>query len=745
MLERCVGGVDGASQGGGRRPNTMVRWRPNTFHALHGGTRHIRSVDDAGPSDSNPLGPSPTLPARPLGPDDLALDAALIKVLASDSRRDILRLLKQRRMTLTELAAALDLKKATVLEHLKRLTDANLIKRIDDERLWVYYELTAPGKRVVNPGRTRFYLLMGVAAAALVLGGAATAAFLHEAPPHAFSTSAPLGVEVSQAEPTLNGIRLDVRFSNETTSARAYLLDANETAQLKQEHRVVGGIPLALAQARGDVARFTTESAVPGGTYFVYVVDADGRDNIASLGRVRVPTLDVQGPSVLWRGIDDGATFRVTRDGNVTEGTLLLVSSAGHELPTLPVEHGRAFLDNATLDRLVPADYVVQFLPVGSQVWITTATHVDVREPLAALSPLRIAEDRAATFSLTLAAPGSGSPPVTVLRVEGIEVPSQAGLGATVTFTLGPHPAGIVDVQVGRLIHKSIAVEPDAAIAFRANESRLDITATRAGAPVVGALLQLDGANIGTTNENGTVRLERAPASGAQTLTLIADGSPVLMLSRVVAFDGYNVTGLPSRISVRSVTAAELDGIATVNATLASDVAIAQAGTLAAFVDGVIVHTQPFDIGPHTPTENVSLAFNLPLKSGDHAVRVVAEPLARATISFVNESTPQPAATPAPTNASWSVAADTTPAATALTQEDSSKFVVDDPTNASTTVLARSAASDVSLGPQDAFTYSQPRTTPTATSPGSAKAPGPGLAWLISGIALGAWVARRRR
>lgn len=111
-------------------------------------------------------------PASGGGADELPIDVDLIKVLASDSRRDILRLLGERRRTLTELSEALGLKKATVLEHLKKLVESGLIRRLDeDDRLWIYYELTPRGLRLVRPGRTRFYLIMaGAAVAAVVLG-----------------------------------------------------------------------------------------------------------------------------------------------------------------------------------------------------------------------------------------------------------------------------------------------------------------------------------------------------------------------------------------------------------------------------------------------------------------------------------------------------------------------------------------------------------------------------------------------
>ena len=124
------------------------------------------------------------------GGEDLPIDVDLIKVLSSDTRRDILRLLGDRRRTLTELAEALDLKKATILEHLKKLVESGLIRRLDEnERLWIYYELTQRGVRLVRPGRTRFYLIMAGALAATLVIGAIVVVALSNATPFADQAS----------------------------------------------------------------------------------------------------------------------------------------------------------------------------------------------------------------------------------------------------------------------------------------------------------------------------------------------------------------------------------------------------------------------------------------------------------------------------------------------------------------------------------------------------------------------------
>lgn len=74
-------------------------------------------------------------------------------------------------MTGAELATRLELGKPAVAEHLKKLQEAELIERFDDpERRWVYYSLSSRGRGILEPQRVRFYLVMSVAAAALMVG-----------------------------------------------------------------------------------------------------------------------------------------------------------------------------------------------------------------------------------------------------------------------------------------------------------------------------------------------------------------------------------------------------------------------------------------------------------------------------------------------------------------------------------------------------------------------------------------------
>lgn len=116
-------------------------------------------------------------PPRPDSPQaTVALTRDDVKTLSSDTRVEILKRLGERRMTVTELATALALSKATVLEHLEKLATAGFVRRIEDEkRVWVYYELADKGRRIVHQSSTRFVLLLSTSGLAAIGGASAFA------------------------------------------------------------------------------------------------------------------------------------------------------------------------------------------------------------------------------------------------------------------------------------------------------------------------------------------------------------------------------------------------------------------------------------------------------------------------------------------------------------------------------------------------------------------------------------------
>src|SRR2546428_13971159 len=89
----------------------------------------------------------------PLEGPRVTLDQASFRALASEVRVEVLKKLDERRATVTDLANALSLSKPTLLEHLEKLQAADLVKRVDEGRKWIYYELTGRGRKILHPER----------------------------------------------------------------------------------------------------------------------------------------------------------------------------------------------------------------------------------------------------------------------------------------------------------------------------------------------------------------------------------------------------------------------------------------------------------------------------------------------------------------------------------------------------------------------------------------------------------------
>ena len=92
------------------------------------------------------------------------------EVLLSKTRIRILKLLKERRRILSDLAKELGLSKSTVHEHLKKLEEAGLVKRVDDGHKWIYFELTEKGSSLFHPVTKRITLLFSLALISLCVG-----------------------------------------------------------------------------------------------------------------------------------------------------------------------------------------------------------------------------------------------------------------------------------------------------------------------------------------------------------------------------------------------------------------------------------------------------------------------------------------------------------------------------------------------------------------------------------------------
>ena len=152
---------------------------------------------------------------RPVEPPSVTLDQESFRALASEVRVEILKQLDARRMTVTDLSNALSLSKSTLLEHLERLQAAALVKRIDEGRKWIYYELTAKARRVLHPERVKIIVslatavvLVSVGALALLAGYQGSVTPLSETSDAAFPRAQLQSVVPSASDSVFLGIGL---------------------------------------------------------------------------------------------------------------------------------------------------------------------------------------------------------------------------------------------------------------------------------------------------------------------------------------------------------------------------------------------------------------------------------------------------------------------------------------------------------------------------------------------------------
>lgn len=528
----------------------------------------------------------------------LPLDSELIKVLASDTRRDVLRHLQARPMTVTELARVLGLKKPTVSEHLNKLTEAGLVSRREDGRLWVYYELTRSGKKLVSPGRTRFYLIMATTALAALVGLAIALAFLWGgADDPSFSRSEdPLAVEVEGGQVFAGApfsLQAYVQGADGTpTSVQAYLLTPEEAARLQEEGGEAVGTPLSTrtqepaasqtsasagegmaAEAEADASEesarksdalmaeaqpspfleLTASGTIPPGTYYLYVRDAAGRDNLVAMPAIEVRPLGASvSPTTWWRGLDGNVT--ITLEGPALDGTAILDPIAdGDDAPALsvPLTAGTAQVGHTALDGLSTGAYEVHVLPAGERSFQRTGTLLTVRAPQIAVFPLHLPEGGAETSVRVTVLAGERPTGDLPVRVDGRDVVAD-GTGADDLLVLVPTASpGPHTVEVGRLHVSTVEVHPVLAPTIEARgDDTLDILLANAtGAPVAQVAVLLDGEPVGFTNASGALSLPR-PEPGEHRLAFQTPAGHRSV--RSVLVEGWNVTEAPRPVTVTS-------------------------------------------------------------------------------------------------------------------------------------------------------------------------------------------------
>jgi DNA-binding transcriptional ArsR family regulator len=99
----------------------------------------------------------------------VTLDKDTFKALASETRLEILKTLDGTKMNLTDLCTKTNLNKATLHEHLNKLIETGIVKKIQRPgHKWVYYTLTWKGESLLHPENTKIVIIFSISFITLI-------------------------------------------------------------------------------------------------------------------------------------------------------------------------------------------------------------------------------------------------------------------------------------------------------------------------------------------------------------------------------------------------------------------------------------------------------------------------------------------------------------------------------------------------------------------------------------------------
>ncbi len=102
---------------------------------------------------------------------DLIENKRFADAVISDSRIKILKNLAKKRMTAAELTRQIGIEKNAIYKHLDKLLDAQIVRRVENnERKWVYYELTEKGTAIVSAKRLQIFVFISSGVGTAFLG-----------------------------------------------------------------------------------------------------------------------------------------------------------------------------------------------------------------------------------------------------------------------------------------------------------------------------------------------------------------------------------------------------------------------------------------------------------------------------------------------------------------------------------------------------------------------------------------------
>lgn len=100
---------------------------------------------------------------------ELKLSSSEFKVLSSKTRTEILKLLKSKNHTLTELSNKFNMSAPSMKQHMEQLVGTELVELRDEGRKWKYYALTRKGQDLAFSEERKTIVLLVISMSAIAI------------------------------------------------------------------------------------------------------------------------------------------------------------------------------------------------------------------------------------------------------------------------------------------------------------------------------------------------------------------------------------------------------------------------------------------------------------------------------------------------------------------------------------------------------------------------------------------------
>lgn len=134
------------------------------------------------------------------------VDREVLKVLSTETRMDILKILSEGKRNPSFVAKKLGKSDATIVEHMKVMEKAGLVKKLEAPgKKWVFYSLTERGRGIVSSKSRRLVIILSTSLVGVIAGAGMLGGYMHAAYKAGTFAVGPLAQRAAEGADVLTG------------------------------------------------------------------------------------------------------------------------------------------------------------------------------------------------------------------------------------------------------------------------------------------------------------------------------------------------------------------------------------------------------------------------------------------------------------------------------------------------------------------------------------------------------------